>query len=64
MYRLSAIVIGSILYRIVVAVVLQMGLSTDDLKLLTAVLVAIALSIPVMIDKHNQKSHYKAHIEG
>ena len=64
MVRLFTIVVGSVLYRIVVAIVLQMGLSTDDLKLLTAVLVAIALTIPVMIEKQQQKSHYKAHIEG
>lgn len=64
MYRLSSVVIGSILYRVVVAVVLQMGLSTDDLKLLTAVLVAIALTIPVMIEKHNQKKRYKMSVEG
>ena len=64
MVRLSTIVVGSILYRVVVAVVLQMGLSTDDLKLLTAVLVAIALTIPVMIEKHNQKKRYKMSMEG
>ena len=64
MYRLTSVVVGSILYRVVVAVVLQMGLSTDDLKLLTAVLVAIALTIPVMIEKHNQKKRYKISMEG
>lgn len=64
MWRLSSIVIGSILYRIVVALVLQMGLSTDDLKLLTAILVAIALTVPIMIEKHNQKKRYKASLEG
>ena len=63
-FRLSSIVIGSILYRVVVAVVLQMGLSTDDLKLLTAVLVAIALTIPVMIEKRNQHKRYKMSMEG
>lgn len=64
MVRLSTIVVGSILYRVVVAIVLQMGLSTDDLKLLTAVLVAIALTVPVMLEKRNQNARYKAHIEG
>ena len=64
MVRLSTIVVGSILYRVVVAIVLQMGLSTDDLKLLTAVLVAIALTVPVMIEKRNQNARYKAHVEG
>jgi putative ABC transport system permease protein len=41
-----------------------MGLSTDDLKLLTAVLVAIALTVPVMLEKRNQNTRYKSHIEG
>ena len=62
--RFSSVVIGSILYRIVVAVVLQMGLSTDDLKLLTAILVAIALTIPVVIEKRNQKKRYRMSMEG
>lgn len=64
MYRLTSVVVGSILYRVVVAVVLQMGLSTDDLKLLTAILVAIALTIPIMIEKYNQKKRYKMSLEG
>ena len=57
--RLASIVIGSIIYRIIVALVLQMGLNTDDLKILTAILVAIALTIPVMLSKRKQVSMYK-----
>lgn len=57
--KLSAIIIGSIIYRIVVAIVLQMGLNTDDLKLLTALLVGIALTIPIMLGKRKQLSLYK-----
>ena len=56
---LTSIVVGSIIYRIIVAVVLQMGLNTDDLKILTAILVAIALTIPVMLSKRKQVSMYK-----
>lgn len=48
-YKLIFIAIGSIVYRSIIAIVLQMGLSTDDLKLLTAVVVAVALSVPVLI---------------
>ncbi len=44
--KLSAIIIGSIIYRVIIAWVLKMGLDTSDLKLLTAVIVACALSIP------------------
>lgn len=46
-YKLASVVVGSVLYRIVIAVVLQMGLSTTDLKLFTALIVAIALGFPV-----------------
>jgi putative ABC transport system permease protein len=46
--RLLSCVVGSIVYRIIIAVVLQLGLKSTDLKLLTAIIVALALSVPVM----------------
>jgi putative tryptophan/tyrosine transport system permease protein len=46
-YRLLAAVLGSVIYRVIIAVVLQLGLKSTDLKLLTAVIVALALGIPV-----------------
>lgn len=57
--RLSSIVTGSICYRIIVAIVLQLGLSADNLKLFTAILVGIALSIPIMMEGSKQKKMYK-----
>ena len=44
--KLTAAVIGAIIYYIVMNFVLRMGLSTDDLKLLTALVVAVFLTIP------------------
>jgi len=44
--KLTASVIGAIIYYIVMNFVLRMGLSTDDLKLLTALVVAVFLTIP------------------
>lgn len=58
-FRLVSIVVGSVIYRIIVAIVLQVGLNTDDLKLLSAILVACALAIPVVIEKQKQVSAYK-----
>lgn len=49
--KLIAIVIGSIIYRIIIAIVLYLGLNTDYMKLLTAVIVASALSFPVVRNK-------------
>lgn len=45
--RLMSIAFGSIVYRVIIALVLHYGLNTNDMKLLTAIVVAIALSIPV-----------------
>ncbi|MHB8128217.1 MAG: ABC transporter permease [Mobilitalea sp.] len=54
--KLMAIVIGSIIYRIIIALVLQWGLNTNDLKLLTAVVVAAALSVPVLKQTKRKKN--------
>lgn len=51
LYKLSSVVMGSIIYRIIIAIVLQLGLKATDLKLLTAIIVAIALSVPVLNKK-------------
>ncbi len=44
--KLLACIIGGVIYYAVIQLVLRMGLSTDDLKLLTAAVVAIFLAIP------------------
>lgn len=48
---LIAVILGSIVYRLVIAVVLQLGMPPNDLKLFTAVLVAVALSMPMLKGK-------------
>ena len=50
--KLTAAVIGAIIYYIVMNFVLRMGLSTDDLKLLTALVVAVFLTIPYWKGKY------------
>ena len=44
---LISVILGSIVYRAVIAIVLQMGMPPNDLKLFTAILVAAALSMPL-----------------
>ena len=41
----------SVVYRAVIAIVLELGMPPNDLKLFTAVLVAIALSLPLIKNK-------------
>lgn len=56
LYALISIVVGSIIYRIVIAIVLQLGLKPTDMKLLTALIVAISLSFPVLKEKLVKKN--------
>ena len=58
--RLVGVVIGAILYYIVVQFVLWLGLNTDDLKLLTAVVVGIFLSIPYLKNRYFSRIGRKA----
>ena len=43
-----SVVLGSVAYRIVIAVVLQLGMPPNDLKLFTSILVALALAMPMI----------------
>jgi len=45
--RLLSLVLGAVTYRIIIAVVLRLGMPANDLKLFTAITVAVALSLPV-----------------
>lgn len=48
---LLAVVGGSILYRFVIALVLKLGMNQNDMKLLTAIIVVIALAMPLIKEK-------------
>lgn len=44
--KLATVVVGAVVYYMVLQIVLQLGLNTNDLKLFTALIVALFLSIP------------------
>jgi putative ABC transport system permease protein len=50
-YIISGAIMGSILFRLLVAIALRWGMNPNDLKLITAVFVFIALILPGLIDK-------------
>ena len=54
---LTFVVFGSIIYYIVIQITLQLGLNTNDLKLITAVIVALFLAVPYW--KSKVFSHHK-----
>ena len=44
--KLGTVAVGAVIYYVVIQLVLQMGLNTNDLKLLTALVVAVFLAVP------------------
>lgn len=51
--RLVAVILGSILYRLIIAFALELGMPPTDLKLVSAVIVALALSMPVIKNSYS-----------
>ncbi|MFY9120798.1 MAG: ABC transporter permease [Syntrophomonadaceae bacterium] len=66
--RLIAVVLGAILYRFVIAVALHLGMPPTDLKLISAVIVTMALAAPVikagLISRRKRHSRRSVHKEG
>ena len=53
--KMLGVVLGSVIYYIVIAAVVRLGLSPTDLKLFSAVFVAIFLSVPHFKEKFGRK---------
>lgn len=56
--KLTSAVVGSVIYFAIRAVVLRMGMNANDMKLLSAVIVAVALCVPVVVRKWRLKKDY------
>ena len=54
--KLASCIIGAIIYYVVITLVLRLGLESTDLKLLTALVVAIFLTIPYWKGKYFTKA--------
>lgn len=49
--RMITLAAGSIIYRLVIALVLELGMPPSDMRLFTAIIVAIALILPLIHEK-------------
>lgn len=56
--KLFAAVVGSVVYFVIRAFVLWLGMDANDMKLISAVIVAVALCVPVMIVKWRNYRSY------
>ncbi|MCI6431870.1 MAG: ABC transporter permease [Oliverpabstia sp.] len=57
-FKLLSVALGAIIYYLVLQVVLWMGLNSNDLKLLSAIVVAIFLAIPAVLESWKTKRAY------
>lgn len=53
--RLLTIVVGSIIYRLLILAVLELNVDPQDLKLFSAILLALALRLPVIQEKFTRR---------
>ncbi|KJS21634.1 MAG: ABC transporter permease [Clostridiaceae bacterium BRH_c20a] len=58
---LIAVALGSIIFRLIIALVLRMGLPPTFLKLMTAIIVIVALAAPNFKEKVLAKRRYRAY---
>lgn len=56
--RLVSAVVGSVVYFLIRAIVLQMGMDANDMKLLSAIIVALALCVPVVWERFKLRASY------
>ena len=56
--RLASGVIGSVVYFLIRAVVLQLGMDANDMKMLSAIIVALALCVPFAMEKYRLTHSY------
>jgi len=49
--RMITLALGSVIYQLIIALVLWLGMAPSDLRLFTAITVALALTLPLLRDK-------------
>lgn len=54
--RLVAVALGAVLYRIIIAMALNFGMAANDLKLVSAVIVTVALALGIMGESFSMKA--------
>jgi len=60
-YAITGAVMGSVLFRLLVAIALRWGLDPNDLKLITAIFVFLALIVPLLLTKLKASRKKVAH---
>lgn len=56
--KMLAVVVGTVIYFVIRGLVLFVGMDANDMKLISALIVILALSVPVVLDKIKAKREY------
>ncbi len=57
--KLLSVIVGAVVYFIIRAFVLRLGMNANDMKLLSAIIVALALCVPIVMKKIKEKKSYQ-----
>ncbi|WP_125713332.1 ABC transporter permease [Companilactobacillus kedongensis] len=60
--RLSAMVVGAILYRFLLTVAMGLGFPPDDLKILSAIILVIVICVPILRNKLKTRKQLKIYL--
>jgi putative ABC transport system permease protein len=52
--RMITLLVGSIIYRLAISLVLELGMPPSDMRLFTAIIVAVALTLPLVKEKYSK----------
>ena len=63
-FKLIGVFLGSVIYRLIYAFVIELGMDASDMKLITAAIVAIALFLPVLRGKVKEQRQRNKNKEG
>lgn len=56
-FQFAAVISGAIVYRFILTFALQFGIGASDLNLFSAILVALAISLPYVKGKKRRRKH-------
>ena len=57
-WKLISAVVGTAIYFVIRAIVLRLGMDANDMKMLSAIIVACALAVPTVLAKYRNKKSY------
>lgn len=60
--RLSAMVVGAIIYRFLLTVAMGLGFPADDLKILSAIILVIVICVPIVQNKIKTRQQLKKYL--